>query len=51
LQERRRRHFTKILNIHSEFDVEELGRVRQRLLRSALADLPKSVGCSGEDEE
>ncbi len=29
-QERWRRHFSKILNIQSDFDVEELSRVRQR---------------------
>ena len=35
-----RKHFTKILNIHNEFNEEELERVRQRPLRSDLAELP-----------
>ena len=35
-----RKHFTKILNIHSEFNEEELERVRQRPLRTDLAELP-----------
>ena len=39
-QERWRRHFTKILNIQSQFDAEELGKVRQRPPRPELADLP-----------
>ena len=34
------RHFAKILNIQSEFDEEELERVRQRPLRPELADVP-----------
>ena len=38
--ERWRRHFTKILNIQSEFDEEELGRVHQRPSRTELAELP-----------
>ena len=37
--ERWRRHFAKILNTHSEFDEEELERVRQRPLRPELADV------------
>ena len=35
----RRRHFAKILNIQSEFDEEELERVRQGPLRPELADV------------
>ena len=35
-----RKHFTKILNIHSEVKEEELERVRQRPLRPDLAELP-----------
>jgi hypothetical protein len=35
--ERWRRHFTKILNVSGEFDVEELGRVKQRPLRPEMA--------------
>ena len=38
--ERWRRHFTKILNIQSDLDEEELERVRQRPLRPELADVP-----------
>ena len=30
----------KILNLHSEFSEEELGRVRQRPLRRDMAELP-----------
>ena len=39
-RERWRRHFTKILNLHSEFSKEELGRVRQRPRRPDLAEPP-----------
>ena len=40
-QERwRRRHFSKILNIQSGFDVEELSRVRQRPTGSKMAEVP-----------
>ena len=39
-QERWRRHFTKILNIQSDFDVEELRKVRQRPPRSEMAEVP-----------
>ena len=48
--ERWRRHFTKILNIQSEFDEEELERVRQRLPRPELADVPseEEVGSTVE---
>ena len=34
------RHFIKILNLHSEFSEEELGRVRQRPLRRDMAEQP-----------
>ena len=39
-QERWRRHFTKILNIQSGFDVEESRKVRQRLPRPEMAEVP-----------
>ena len=38
--ERWRRHFTKILNIQSDFDVEELKKVRQRPPRPEMAEVP-----------
>ena len=39
-QERWRRHFSKILNVQSDFDMEELSRVRQRPTRSELTEVP-----------
>ena len=39
-QERWRRHFTKILNIQSGFDVEELRKVRQRPPRPEMTEVP-----------
>ena len=39
-QQRWRRHFTKILNLQSEFSMEELSKVRQRPLRPAMAAPP-----------
>ena len=45
-QQRWRRHFTKILNIQSEFDVEELGRVKQRPDMAERVDV-----CIGKAEE
>ena len=39
-QQRWRRHFTKILNIQSEFSAEELERVRQRPVRQDMEELP-----------
>ena len=39
-QQRWRRHFTKILNLQSEFSMEELSKVRQRPLRPAMAEPP-----------
>ena len=39
-QERWRRHFTKILNIHSEFSTVEMSRVRQRPIRAEMEELP-----------
>ena len=39
-QERWRRHFSKVLNIVSQFDEEELREVRQRPLRSHMAEPP-----------
>ena len=38
--ERWRSHFTKILNIQNDFDVEELRKVRQRPPRPELAEVP-----------
>jgi hypothetical protein len=38
--ERWRRHFTNVLNVSGDFDVEELGRVKQRPLRPEMAELP-----------
>ena len=40
-KERWRRYFIKILNLHSEFCEEELGRVRQRPLWPDMAELPE----------
>ena len=47
-KERWRRHFSKILNIPSDFDVEELSRVRQRPTRmlKTIALLPIRVMCN-----
>ena len=39
-QERWKKYFTKIVNIQSEFDVEELRKMRQRPPRPEMADLP-----------
>ena len=39
-QQRWRRHFTKILNITSEFSLEELEKVKQRPVRSELDEPP-----------
>ena len=38
--ERYRRHFSKVLNILSQFDEDELMKARQRPERSHLADPP-----------
>ena len=38
--ERWSRHFTKILNIQNDFDVEELKKVRQRPPRPEMAEVP-----------
>ena len=38
-QGRWRRHFTKILNIQSEFSIDELSEVRQRQTRTELGEL------------
>ena len=44
---------TKILNLQSEFSVEELDKVRQRPLKPAVAEIPsgEAAKCSGEAEE
>ena len=34
------RHFTGILNVESQFNCEELGRIRQRPMRPQLAEIP-----------
>ena len=39
-QERWRRHFCKILNVQSQFSVDELDKVRQRPIRHHLAEQP-----------
>ena len=39
-QERWKRHFTKILNIQSGFDVEELRKVKQRPPRPEMTEVP-----------
>ena len=38
--DRWRRHFNNILNVQSEFDMEELERVTQRQLKPEIAELP-----------
>ena len=40
-----RRHFTKILNIQNDFDVEELKKVRQRPPRPEMAEVPSEEDC------
>ena len=51
-QQRWRRHFIEILNLQSEFSVEELvqDKVRQRPLKPAMAEIPSggAAKCSGE---
>ena len=39
-QERWKRHFSKVFNIQSLFDVEEVRKVRQRPTRSEMAEVP-----------
>ena len=39
-QERWKRHFSKVLNIQSQFDVEEFRKARQRPTRSKMAEVP-----------
>ena len=39
-QERWRKHFSKILNIQSEFDMKELSRVSQRPTKSEMKEVP-----------
>ena len=39
-QQRWRRHFSSVLNMQSQYDPEELGKVRQRPLRPELAEKP-----------
>ena len=39
-QQRWRRHFSNVLNLQSEFSVEELERVRQRPMRPEMGDPP-----------
>lgn len=34
------RHFTRVLNLESHFDLEELQRVQQKFLRPKLEELP-----------
>ena len=49
--ERWRRHFSKILNVQSEFSLDELGRVRQRPLRADLNQLPTEEELTRSDRE
>ena len=39
-QQQRWRHFTGVLNIHGQYDNEELEKVKQRPLRPEIAKLP-----------
>lgn len=39
-QDRWRRHFASILNIQSQFDPEEMEKVKQRPIRAEIAELP-----------
>ena len=39
-QQRWRRHFTKVLNLQSQFNVNEIMKARQRPVRHQLAELP-----------
>lgn len=39
-QERWRRHFTKVLNVHTSFDLEEIRKARQRPLRPEMGVPP-----------
>ena len=39
-QQRWRRHFTKILNIQSQYNAEEINKARQRPVKHHLADVP-----------
>ena len=41
-QQRWRRHFTNVLNLQSEFSVEELERVKQRPIRPEMGDPPSA---------
>ena len=42
--QRRRRHFSNVLNIPSQFNEVELARIRQRPIKSQLADLRTNNG-------
>ena len=44
-QQRWRRHFGQILNLQSEFDVEELSKVRQRQVRTDMAEPLSEKDC------
>ena len=46
-QQRWRQHFTKVLNIQSEFSAEELGKVRERPTRPDIAELSSRGGGGG----
>ena len=37
---RRRQHFTGILNVDSQFNHKELGKIRQRPMRPHFAEIP-----------
>lgn len=55
-EERWRRHFTKVLNIMSEFDEDELEKVKQQPVRLSMADPPtreeleKVIGLAKQQE-
>ena len=54
-QQRWRQHFTKVLNIQSEFSIEELGKVSKRPTRPSchgrVTIRGGAVECGGEDEK
>ncbi len=49
-QERWKRHFTKVLNVQSQFSVSEVDKVRQRSSRPQLEELPSMEDYRGHSE-
>ena len=47
-QQRWRRHFAGVLNIQSQFDTEELAKVKQRPLHPEIAELPSKEEAVGK---